>query len=289
MISNTCLFLAGQIGFMNYFKKILTRRDWLEKENLEYWARVLHGARAQGIPISQISKEISAFSRSDAYAIQELQWSLRQKDLAEKQVGWKMGLTSEAKRKQMNLDSPLYGFLSDKMQVLHNGTFHLKGSIHPKIEPEIAFLITKDLKGSVSRTEVLEACGGIAAALEILDSRYEQFKYFSMEDVIADNSSSSHFVVGPWEKNFQEIDLLNLKMEMSLNGKVAQTGISKDISNDPVISVMQLCDLLHTRNQYLKAGSIVLAGAATVAEPLSTDMNFELKVDKLPSVSVRII
>ena len=208
IISNTCLFRVGQIGF----HLILTRQDRLEKENLEYWARVLHGARAQANPIAQISKEIVSFSRSDAYSIQELQWNLRSQENGEKQVGWKMGLTSEAKRKQMNLDSPLYGFLSDKMQVPHQGVFHLEGTIHPKIEPEIAFLITQDLKAPVTRDQVLKACGGVAAALEILDSRYENFKYFSMEDVIADNSSSSHFVVGPWEKNFKNLDLLNLKM-----------------------------------------------------------------------------
>ena len=263
----------------------------MEKENLEYWAGVLNGARVKAKPILQISKEIISFSRSDAYSVQELQWQTRQQE-GEKQVGWKMGLTSEAKRKQMNLDSPLYGFLSDKMQVPTGGTFKLEGSIHPKIEPEIAFLITHDLSGKVNgtitREQVLSACGGIAAALEILDSRYTEFRYFSMEDVIADNSSSSHFVVGPWEKNFKNLDLLNLKMEMSIDNKVTQTGVSKDISGDPVISVIQLCQLLAERNQILKAGSIVLAGAATAAEMLQPQMKIDLKVTSLPPVSVHI-
>ncbi len=259
----------------------------MEKENLDYWAGVLHGARRKAIPIAQISKEISTFSRSDAYDIQERQWKLCEAE-GETQVGWKMGLTSEAKRQQMNLDSPLYGFLSDKMKIENKGFFKLQGSIHPKIEPEVAFLIEKDLSAPVTRNDVLEACGGIAAALEILDSRYEHFKYFSMEDVIADNSSSSFFVIGPWEKNFKKLDLLNLKMEMIINGQVAQTGNSKDISGDPVQSVIQLCQLLQKRNQSLKAGSVVLAGAATVAEMLKPDMKIELKVNLLPPVSVSV-
>jgi 2-oxo-3-hexenedioate decarboxylase len=259
----------------------------MEKENLEYWAGVLNGARIQSKPILQISRELASFSRTDAYSVQELQWELR-KTAGENQVGWKMGLTSEAKRKQMNLDSPLYGFLSDAMQISTGGTFSLKGSIHPKIEPEVAFLIKDDLEGTVSREQVLNACSGVASALEILDSRYEEFRYFSMEDVIADNSSSSFFVVGPWEKNFKNLNLLNLKMEMSINGQLSQTGISKDISGDPVVSVIQLCQLLAERNQILKAGSIVLAGAATMAEMLKADSKVELKVDSLPAVSVRI-
>lgn len=255
------------------------------KVNTGYWADVLRGARLKASPIVQISKEISSFSRSEAYEIQELQ-SKKQLANNEIQVGWKMGLTSEAKRRQMNLDSPLYGYLTDKMQIPDGGVFDLQGSIHPKIEPEIAFLINADLSGKITREQALNACGGVASALEILDSRYTEFKYFSMEDVIADNSSSSHFVVGSWVQDFKKIDLLNLQMQMSVDGKVAQTGISKDISGDPLQSVVELCSLLAERGQTLKKGSIVLAGAATAAEMLKPGMKINLQVDSLPSVSV---
>lgn len=258
------------------------------KVNTGYWADVLRGARLSATPITQISKqmnpELTSFSRAEAYEIQELQL----KNQPARQIGWKMGLTSEAKRRQMNLDSPLYGFLTEKMQVQDGGFFNLQGSIHPKIEPEIAFLIKQDLTGEVTREQVLAACGGIASALEILDSRYTEFKYFSMEDVIADNSSSSHFVVGPWVEDFSKIDLLNLKMEMSVDGKIMQTGVSSDISGDPVQSVIELCSLLAARGHSLQRGSIVLAGAATAAEMLKPGMSISLKVDSLPPVSVSV-
>ena len=254
--------------------------------NTEHWATVLHGARLRASPIQQISKD-NNFSRSEAYAIQELQFK-KQIESQETQVGWKMGLTSQAKRRQMNLDSPLYGYLTNRMQVADGGVFSLHGTIHPKIEPEIAFLLKSDLFGKVTREQVLAAVSGVASALEILDSRYTEFKYFSMEDVIADNSSSSHFVVGPWLRDFAGLDLLNLKMEMSVDGMVAQVGVSKDISDDPVLSVVQLCELLAQRGQTLKAGSIVLAGAATAAEMLKPGMKVSLKVDHLSSCSVSV-
>lgn len=259
----------------------------MEQQNIATWATVLNTARLNGKPIAQISPQIPNFPRSSAYSIQEHQRETRLQ-AGEKQIGWKMGLTSEAKRRQMNLDSPLYGFLTDRMQVAHQGKFALKGSIHPKIEPEVAFWIKKDLSGKVSREDVLDACAGVASCLEILDSRYEQFKYFSMEDVISDNSSSSHFIVGPWREDFQGMDLKNLKMEMWADGAVAQTGISSDISGDPVVSVQQLCELLAERGQILKSGSIVLAGAATTAIELKPGMKIELKVDQLKPVSVEV-
>jgi 2-oxo-3-hexenedioate decarboxylase len=200
-----------------------------------------------------------------------------------------MGLTSEAKRRQMNLDSPLYGFLTDKMQTPNGGIFKLLGTIHPKIEPEIAFKTSKELKWPVTRSDVLNNCEAIAACMEILDSRYTEFKYFSMEDVIADNSSSSHFVMGEWLKDFKSLDLLNLSMEMFVDDKLAAKGNSKDISGDPVQSVIELCEMLHKRGKTLPAGSIVLAGAATTAVELKDKMQIKLTVDGLKTVSVTVM
>ena len=77
-------------------------------------------------------------------------------------------------------------------------------------------------------------------------------------------------------------------MEMSADRKVSQKGISKDISGDPVISVIQLCQLLAERGQILKSGSIVLAGAATAAIELSPGLQVELTVEGLPPVSVTV-
>jgi 2-oxo-3-hexenedioate decarboxylase len=250
-------------------------------------AEKMHTARLAAKPLPQWSKENVIMSRNAAYQIQAQGIALRESS-GEKRVGLKMGLTSEGKRKQMNLDSPLYGELTDKMQIQNGGEFSISGLIHPKIEPEVAFLISQPLSGVVTREQVLEACTGVAAALEILDSRYDQFKYFSMEDVIADNSSSSHFVVGPWRKDFRELNLLNLELKMFVNGKLEQSGLSKEISNDPVQSVIQLCELLHSQGRSLPANSVVLAGAATAAVPLSDQDEVLLTVDHLLDVKVKV-
>lgn len=246
----------------------------------------LNEARLKAQPVVQLSKNGVQLTRAEAYQVQENGILLRER-AGEKRIGLKMGLTSEGKRKQMNLDSPLYGELTDKMQV-ENGKFSMTGQIHCKIEPEIAFMISKDLEGEVSRQQVLDCTSAICASLEILDSRYEQFKYFSMEDVIADNSSSSHFVAGPWLKDFAGIDLRKLNMRMSVNGEIVHMALSSEISGDPVLSVVELCRLLKARGRTLKAGSIVLAGAATAAVELKPGMLVTLDVDQLPPLKVTV-
>lgn len=259
----------------------------MQREEKEKWANALTEARISGKPLSQISNRVDSFGRSDAYEIQEIGISHREQ-MGEKVIGLKMGLTSEAKRRQMDLDSPLYGALTDKMQIENGGTFSLKGSIHPKIEPEIAFHIARAIEGKPTREDVLSACSGIYAALEILDSRYDQFKYFSMEDVISDNSSSSHFILGPKLASFNHLDLKNLEIKMMVNREVVQQGFSHAISGDPVTSVIQLCELLAERGKRLEGDSIVLAGAATQAVALETGMEIGLEVEGLSPLNVMV-
>lgn len=249
-------------------------------------AEQLFSAWRGGQPVKQLSRN-HQISRPQSYEIQEAQMQMRLSH-GERLVGWKMGLTSQAKRLQMNLDSPLYGYLTDKMWIPNGAEFRLPNPIHPKIEPEIVFRLGKTLRGpEVSFDQAREACDFVASGLEILDSRYDEFKYFSMEDVIADNSSSSHFVCGEWI-DFKLVDVADLTMTMKLGQKVVQTGTSKDISGHPLHSVQELVRLLHQQGRSLESGSIVFTGAATAAMALQDGDQYSLEILGLPTVSVSI-
>tara|TARA_B110001454_G_scaffold64823_1_gene62972 strand:+ start:19511 stop:20311 length:801 start_codon:yes stop_codon:yes gene_type:complete len=254
-------------------------------------ARQLTEARLFKRSLEQWSQANVQMSRADAYEIQELgiQHRLGQ---SETRIGYKMGLTSEGKRKQMNLDAPLYGELTNKMQVLNGSIFDIAPLIHSKIEPEVAFKIKSALKGKVSYETVVGNITHVCATMEILDSRYTQFKYFSMEDVIADNSSSSHFVMGNWVSFESGKMLENARLEMFVNDTLSQAGDAKEISGNPIRSIVQLCELLHENGRSLEAGSIVLAGAATAAVELKPNQKIELKISgiktNLPPAVVHI-
>jgi len=259
----------------------------LTQRNHQELARLLDQARLEARSVPPLTKTHPELPLPDAYAIQAEGIRLRTAQ-GEQVVGLKMGLTSEAKRKQMNLDSPVYGVLTNRMQVPADGVFQLAGTIHPKIEPEIAFVTSRELRGRITREQALEACGSVMAAMEILDSRYIDFKYFSLPDVVADNSSSSMFVLGTTERPPGELDLTKLRMSMEVNGKEVQSALSSAISGDPLLSVVQLCELLDARGEALPAGSIVLAGAATAAHMMQPGDQVRLTVEGLGSVSVSV-
>lgn len=251
-------------------------------------AEVLDNAMYNGHEIERLTAKHPDLNLNDAYLIQDEGIKLR---LArrEKLIGLKMGFTSEAKRQQMGLGLPIYGVLTDAMQVPAGATFELKGKIHPKIEPEIAFIIARELKGSVTHADVLESCSGVCAAMEILDSRFTGFKYFSLPDVVADNCSSSYFVLSKQIHNPRTVDLSNLKMEMEIDGNVVQSAQSSAISGHPINSIIQLCELLDSRGLSLPAGTIVLAGAATAAVQMTSGMKVRTRVESLGEVEISVL
>jgi 2-oxo-3-hexenedioate decarboxylase len=225
--------------------------------------------------IAPLTKTHGDFSLPDAYRVQEEGLLLARKRGA-KVVGYKMGLTSAAKRQQMNLGEPIYGYLLESMQV--RGALRVADGIHPKVEPEIAFILKTELHGRVTREQALAACESVFPALEILDSRFVGFKYFSLPDVVADNCSSWRFVLGAPRP---PRDPGGLRMRMSIDGVTKQEADSNSISGNPLDSLVQLAALLP---HPLPAGSVVLAGAATVAEMLQPGMKVRLEVEELGDV-----
>ncbi|MGZ6028399.1 MAG: 2-keto-4-pentenoate hydratase, partial [Myxococcaceae bacterium] len=231
--------------------------------DIERLAGHLDDARRHGREVERLTLEAPELDLPQAYRVMDAGIALRIAQ-GERVIGLKMGLTSEAKRKQMSLEAPIYGVLTDAMVV--RGPFHLGGTLHPKIEPEIAFRFGRGLPRAADCSGVLAACTGVGPALEILDSRYRDFKYFSLPDVVADNASSSHVVLpGRW-LDVEGRDLSRVELVMSIDGTPRQRATGAAISGDPVLSVVQLCALLEERGQSLPPGSVVLAGAATVAE-----------------------
>lgn len=243
----------------------------------ELLARELDAALLARREIAPLTRTHRDFDLRSAYRIQERGIALRL-NRGERIVGYKMGLTSAAKRAQMNLGAPIYGVLTDEMRI--GDTLDVALGVHPKIEPEIAFVTARELRGAISRGQALAALQSVGPALEILDSRFVGFKYFSLPDVVADNCSSWRFSLGP-QSGPRETK--NLRMRMLVDGQVEQEASSNDISGDPLESLVQLVGMLP---HPLPAGSIVLAGAATVAEPLRAGMTVSLQVDELGEMQV---
>src|SRR5690554_3233833 len=136
---------------------------------------------AQAVPQMADSNLISL---NDAYDIQQELIRLRQ-NRGEKITGYKLGFTSKAKMLQMGVNDLIWGVLTDQMEIAPDATTDLSQWIHPRVEPEIAFRVSENINREISLEELPRYIDKMAVALEIIDSRYENFK-FSLEDVVAD-------------------------------------------------------------------------------------------------------
>lgn len=218
-----------------------------------------------------------AISLEDAYAVQRASIE-RRLARGETRIGIKMGFTSRAKMVQMGVDDLIWGRLTSGMLVEDGGSISMSKFVHPRVEPEIAFLINKPLAGKVTILEALSAVEAVAPALEIIDSRYENFK-FSLTDVVADNSSSSGFVVGPWSR--PDVDMSNLGLVMAFNGRPQAFGSSAAILGHPLRSLVSAARVVAEAGETLSPGDIVLAGGATAASALSPHAYASLEMEKL--------
>ena len=244
-------------------------------------AEIVDNAAATATAIEQLG-QIQAITLEEAYQIQKASIN-RRLERGEKLVGLKMGFTSRAKMIQMDVDDLIWGRLTDAMLLEEGGELDMRRFIHPRIEPEIVYLIKKPLTGRVTALQAMACVEAVAPAMEVIDSRYENFQ-FSLEDVVADNSSSSGFVVGKWHK--PDLDVSNLGMIMHFDGKPVEIGSSAAILGDPIRSLVAAARVAGEAGETIEPGWIVMAGAATAAQAITPGTHIRASVEKLGSVSI---
>ena len=252
-------------------------------KQLETLAALLDDAAQQRRPIAQISAQ-GELSVADAYRVQRLLID-RRHSRGERHLGIKLGFTSRAKMLQMGVHDLIWGQLTDRMIVEDGGRLRLEDFVHPRVEPEVAMLLRAPLSGNVTAAQALAAVEAIAPALEIIDSRYRDFK-FNLADVVADNGSSAALVVGPWSAVAANVS--NLGVLLEIDGRAVQYGSTAAIMGNPLRALVAGARLAAEAGQTLQPGTIVLAGAATAAEPLRAGCHVRVTVETIGSASFSV-
>jgi len=251
-------------------------------------AEYLESAHLERREVVKITDRYPDIDIEDAYAIQD---QIRQRKLArgEKVVGLKCGLTSYAKMKQMGVETPIYGFMTDSYVVHDASEIRMADLIHPKVEPEIAFFTKAPIRGPGCHIgTVLAATDFVMPAIEVIDSRYRDFK-FDLVSVIADNTSATRFIVGGKATPVADLDLATLGVVMEKNGKVEMVGAGAAVVGHPATAVAMLANHLAASGEEIPAGSIILSGGITEAIPVQAGDSISLQVQGLGGVTTRFV
>ena len=251
--------------------------------NPKQLAERLDAAAANATATAQLSNTES-LSVDEAYRIQSLSVA-RRLSRGEKRIGMKLGFTSRAKMVQMGVDELIWGRLTDHMLIEDGGTISMSSYVHPRAEPEVAFLLSKRLGANPSLPEALAAVEAVAPAMEIIDSRYENFR-FDLCDVVADNTSASWLVLGPWVGSLPDIS--NLGAILSIDGIPREIGSTAAILGHPARALVAGARLSAAAGEPLEAGWIIMAGAATAAVALEAGAYVRTEIEGLGSVALKV-
>lgn len=260
----------------------------LDQQTIVHLAEHLESAELRAFDVVKITDAHPEMDWDDAYAIQE---EIRRRKLTRgaRIAGLKCGLTSYVKMKQMGVETPCFGFLVDYFSVPDGGEIKFGELIHPKVEPEIAFVTKRPLKGPGCHIgAVLAATDFVMAGIEVIDSRYRDFK-FDLKSVIADNCSSSRFVLGGQAVPVEGLDLRTLGVVMEKNGQVVGIGAGAAVLGHPAAAVAMLANHLGERGEEIPAGTMILSGGVTEAVSVQPGDHVSLRIQSLGSVGVKFV
>jgi len=257
--------------------------------NIEQIAENIYRAEVTKQPIEPIrtffpnERDIDA-----AYNIQQL---VTQKKLAKgaKIIGKKIGLTSFAVQKQLGVDEPDFGILTEDMLIKNNGSISSENLMQPKAEAEIAFVLKEDLEtDNLDIKQIKDAIDYALVAIEIVGSRIENWN-IKITDTIADNASASHFVLGDEKIELTDIDLEECKMQLFKNGELVSKGTGKACMGNPLNAVLWLAQTMQKKMQPLKAGELILSGALGPMTDLQKGDKISTKIDEYNKVGFVVL
>jgi 2-keto-4-pentenoate hydratase len=251
-------------------------------------ADVLYKAARTRTPIPPLTDTHPDMTVADAYAIQSALCD-RLVDEGDRIVGYKLGLTSAPMQQMFGVNEPDYAPVLASGLVDDGAVVEVSRFIQPKAEAEIALLLDRPLTGpGVTTLEAARAIAGATAAIEIVDSRIEDWK-IKLPDTIADMASSGAVVLSSQVVPLDDIDVRLVGLVMTRNGQLAGTGAGAAALGNPIQAVAWLANTLAPYGVTLEAGRFVMTGALHAAFPATAGDVIRAEFDRLGSVAVRMV
>lgn len=258
----------------------------LSADDIAMLAERVDNAALHRKEISKITGEFPQMDWQDAYAIQDalkVRVEARGQDCSKL---FKAGLTSRAKMQQMGVSEPVFGFLQPDGQVANGGVAPTASYIHPRVEAEIAVRLKRPLRGPGCHVgDVLAAIGEVMVALEIIDSRYENFN-FDLKSVIADNTSAAGWVLGDAVPYTPGMDLAHCGIVLRLNDAIVSTVAGSAVLGHPALPVAMLANLMAAQGREIPAGALILTGGASAAVAVKQGDRVDLAIQGIGGLSV---
>lgn len=260
-----------------------------DKEWIRSIADLLEVAEARRAPMAPLDEQGLHELGLDLARAYEVQREIHARRMArgESYIGFKAAVTTRRKLAELQLHAPLIGSLPASGLVQDGAAVDASRLIRPRIEPELAFILGEPLSGPACHAaQVLAATRMVAPAFEIIDSRIAASRFHAFS-AVADNVSTSHYVLGAGRPVAPSLELGCLGVAVQLNGELHATGASAQVFGHPAIAVAELVNELYRQGVPVPAGSIILSGGIVEAFPVRAGDHVRAEFQGLGALSVR--
>lgn len=242
----------------------------------------------EGRRLPDLPGDVRPRTREEGYSIQ----ACLEERTSGPLFGWKIAATSVAGQRHINVDGPLAGRLL-REKAFDSGAELPFGANHMRVaEAEFAFRMERDLpprEQPYTVDEALDAVATLHPAIEIPDSRYDDFTIVGAPQLIADNACAHLFVLGAAApKDWREVDLVAHRVLGAVVGEVAREGQGANVLGDPRVALAWLVNELSGLGLTLRAGEVVTTGTCLVPLPIAPGAHVVMDFGRFGVVSTRL-
>lgn len=250
----------------------------MQQQNIRAAAETLWQHWKHSTRLEQLPAHCRPDNRAEGYAIQAEVAKLSGQNI----VGWKIAATSIAGQQHIHVDGPLAGCLLAARARESGARIALAGNNMKVAEAEFAFRMGADLPkrgASYGVDEVLAAVASLHPAIEVPDSRYQDFTRVGAAQLIADVACACWFMIGPEVRaDWRAADLKHHAVAAWRNGVLAGQGSGANVLGDPRAALAWIANELCTFGGGLRAGEVVITGTCVAPLPVaagdSVNMDF---------------
>lgn len=259
----------------------------ISQEQARQFADALYAARRDGVPIPPFTASQPGLGMMDGYAIQEHLVARLLGD-GESIAGYKLGLTSTPMQVLLGVDRPDFGPVFASGVFADGVVLPVDGFIAPRVEAEIAVVLDRELSGpGCTPAGALSAARGLVAAVEIVDSRIQDWKIM-LADTVADLASGGAIALSSRVVPIDGFDPRLVGMVFTRNGQLVASGAGAAALGDPLAAVAWLANTLAPMGVVLPAGSVIMTGALHAMVPVAQGDVFRAEFDRLGPITVRM-
>jgi 2-keto-4-pentenoate hydratase len=256
--------------------------------DVEGKARALYDARRNRAAIAPFTDDDPTLGMADGYAVQSELVKLILAD-GDRIIGYKAGLTSKPMQTMLAVDQPDYGPVLASTMYLDGDEVSVSRFIQPKIEAEIVLTMGAELRGpGATVDDARRAVEGAAAAMEIVDSRFENWR-IKLADTVADMASNGAVAISETVVPLADVDVRLIGMVLSRNGALVDTGVGAAALGNPLAVVAWLANTLASDGIALEPGHLVMTGALHAALPMRPGEEYLAEFDRLGSIRVQVV